>query len=67
MKWLAEIQIRLKSNIFTVTPDRNNWPKVGHPIQHKALLLLPFCQILHMVLQNKGGTPKKIFLVFYLL
>jgi len=54
MKWLAENQIKLKSSIFT--PD--NWPEVGHPIQHRAILLLPCCQILHMVLQNKGSTPK---------
>ena len=36
----------------------NNWPEIGHPIQHKAVLLLSCCQILHMVLQNKGGTPQ---------
>ena len=61
-KWLAENHINLKSNIFTHS-RYNNWPEIGHPIQHKAVLLLPCCQILHMVLQNKGSTPqnRKIF------
>ena len=33
-------------------------PEVGHTIQHKAVLLRPCRSVLHMVLQNKGSTPK---------
>ena len=56
MKWLAENQIKIKIRHFH--SRYNNWPKVGHLIQHKPVLLLPCCQILHMVLQIKGNTPK---------
>ena len=52
--------LRTKQNItLTFHSQYNNWPEVGHFIQHKAVLLLPSCQILHKVLQNKGSTPEK--------
>ena len=54
MNWLAENQTKHNSNISLPA-----WPEVGHFIQHKAVLLLPSCQISHKVLQNKGSTPKK--------
>ena len=49
------------SVIYSVPCDRilqrAYWPEVGHSIQHKAVLLLPCCHILHMILQNKASTP----------
>ena len=57
MKWLAGREPN-KTKIQHFHSRCNDWPEVRHPIQHKAVLLLPCCQILHMVLQNKGSNPK---------
>ena len=57
MKCLTEKHI-IKTKIRQFHSRCNNWPEVGLPIQQKAVVLLPCCQIFHMVLQNKGSTPK---------
>ena len=56
IKWLAENQIKLKSEILT--PDVIIGLRLDTLSNTKQYFYFLACQVLHMVLQNKGSAPK---------